>query len=247
MVFRHLAQAIRAQSWFTVVLEVAIVVVGILIGLEVDDWNQTRLNRDNDRRVLALFIDELEYMRESAASDLDVSARHLQDLSEATRIALSCDATDDEHALLATIVVSSFEWRAPNIKPSGLAEISNSGTLERIGDPAFSQAVGGVNQTIKFMNDSINLFAPGYHRAVEMVLPHLKFNSPIMLHESDGLIRASVSESLSLAPQEEVCKSQEFLLGLSELASYYDSLVYVFGEWHQSLDMAHRLATDQAL
>jgi len=42
MILRKLADAITEQNWFTVVLEVLIVVVGIFIGLQVDDWNERR-------------------------------------------------------------------------------------------------------------------------------------------------------------------------------------------------------------
>lgn len=50
MILRKLADAIAAQNWFTVVLEVLIVVVGIFIGLQVDDWNEIR--KDRKRGVL---------------------------------------------------------------------------------------------------------------------------------------------------------------------------------------------------
>jgi hypothetical protein len=42
MILRRMADAIRQQNWFTVVIEVFIVVVGIFIGLQVDDWSQSR-------------------------------------------------------------------------------------------------------------------------------------------------------------------------------------------------------------
>ena len=43
MILRRLAESIRKQEWFTVVLEVLIVVVGIFIGLQVDEWNRARV------------------------------------------------------------------------------------------------------------------------------------------------------------------------------------------------------------
>jgi hypothetical protein len=43
MILRKLSDAIRQQNWFTVILEISIVVVGIFIGLQVDEWNQNRL------------------------------------------------------------------------------------------------------------------------------------------------------------------------------------------------------------
>ena len=45
MILNRFANAIREQNWFTVVLEIVVVVVGIFIGLQVDDWNQDRLEK----------------------------------------------------------------------------------------------------------------------------------------------------------------------------------------------------------
>jgi len=39
MILHRLAEGVRAQNWFTVIVEVLIVVVGIFLGLQVDDWN----------------------------------------------------------------------------------------------------------------------------------------------------------------------------------------------------------------
>jgi hypothetical protein len=60
MILRRLAHAIREQNWFAVVLEVAVVVLGIFVGLQVNDWNHWRLERESDQRALALFVDELQ-------------------------------------------------------------------------------------------------------------------------------------------------------------------------------------------
>ena len=42
MILRHLADAIRGQNWFTVLIELAVVVVGIFLGLQIDGWNESR-------------------------------------------------------------------------------------------------------------------------------------------------------------------------------------------------------------
>ena len=43
MILRKLAESVRQQNWFVVVLEILIVVIGIFIGLQVDDWNNSRI------------------------------------------------------------------------------------------------------------------------------------------------------------------------------------------------------------
>lgn len=49
MILRRLAEGIRQQDWFTFVVELLIVVVGIIIGLQVDDWNEMRKDRLEER------------------------------------------------------------------------------------------------------------------------------------------------------------------------------------------------------
>ena len=52
MILRRLAEGVRQQDWFTVVLEILIVVVGIFVALQVDDWNETRKDRLEERDYL---------------------------------------------------------------------------------------------------------------------------------------------------------------------------------------------------
>ncbi len=60
MILRRLADAIREQNWFTVVLEVLIVVVGIFVGLQMDDWNERRKERVMEREYLERLLADAE-------------------------------------------------------------------------------------------------------------------------------------------------------------------------------------------
>lgn len=53
MIIRKLATALRRQDWFTVFVEVTIVVVGIFVGLQVDDWNDRRKDNQKHGELLA--------------------------------------------------------------------------------------------------------------------------------------------------------------------------------------------------
>ena len=55
MILRRLALALARQDWSTILVEVLIVVVGIFIGLQVDDWNTAR----QDRRDEQVFLQRL--------------------------------------------------------------------------------------------------------------------------------------------------------------------------------------------
>jgi hypothetical protein len=243
MIIKRFTQAVREQSWFTVVLEIAIVVIGIFIGLQVDDWNQRRVERENDQRALALFIDELQLMLDEASVDVKFVTAFMQDLSSGTEIALKCDASDAERARLLTAIGNTLDWRVPDVRPAGLAEIGNSGTLARLGNPDLSRAVGTINQNIKSIEDSMDLIASQYDRAWQMLLPYLVLTKPIKLEKLElGVLRQIPNEYMVLVPQETLCSSQEFLLGLSLLTAFYESNVYNFDAWHSALTTAYELA-----
>jgi hypothetical protein len=63
---RRLAEGIRKQDWFIVVLEILIVVFGIFAGLQVDDWNRARLER----------VEKYEDGRDILLEDLAKSIEH---------------------------------------------------------------------------------------------------------------------------------------------------------------------------
>ena len=49
MIISRLASAIRHQNWSQIITEILIVVIGIFIGLQVDDWNTSRQERAEGR------------------------------------------------------------------------------------------------------------------------------------------------------------------------------------------------------
>ena len=59
MILRKLAESIRQQNWFTVLVEILIVVIGIFVGLQVDDWNRTRIQLSEESEYLTRLSDDL--------------------------------------------------------------------------------------------------------------------------------------------------------------------------------------------
>ena len=52
MFLNRIAQGFRSQNWFTLFAEVLVLIVGIFLGLQVDDWNQRRLDRIEEQYYL---------------------------------------------------------------------------------------------------------------------------------------------------------------------------------------------------
>lgn len=52
----RLASHVRRQDWAAVVIDLAIVVLGVFLGIQVSNWNEERLNR----RVAGIYLDRIE-------------------------------------------------------------------------------------------------------------------------------------------------------------------------------------------
>ncbi len=60
MILARLAQAIRRQDWFQVLIEVLIVIVGIFLGLQVQAAYEGKQAEDEEARVIGYLISDLE-------------------------------------------------------------------------------------------------------------------------------------------------------------------------------------------
>lgn len=60
MILRRMTEAIRAQDWLTVLIEIAIVVIGVFLGIQVSNWNEARLEHDREQAALARLLREAE-------------------------------------------------------------------------------------------------------------------------------------------------------------------------------------------
>jgi len=58
--FARLAAAVRRQDWFVVALEIAIVVLGVIIGFQVTAWGQSRTDRVKEQTYLRQLVVDLE-------------------------------------------------------------------------------------------------------------------------------------------------------------------------------------------
>ena len=75
-VLARLATAVRRQDWFTVLVEIAVVVLGVVIGFQVNDWGQRRADRAKEQTYLRqLAADLRETEREIVGLEAQAAPR----------------------------------------------------------------------------------------------------------------------------------------------------------------------------
>lgn len=60
MFLKRIIEHLRTQNWFAVALDFFIVVIGVFVGIQVDNWNQARIERHKEQEHLVLLDRDLK-------------------------------------------------------------------------------------------------------------------------------------------------------------------------------------------
>ncbi len=164
MIIQRLAAAIRRQDWFQVVIEVFIVVVGIFIGLQVDDWNQNRMDRKTERAYLErLYSDFNENKQELGV----LSGIHREIATQISAVTdyLAAEVINQQKASgFAENEVRFYALPSAVLKTGTINELISTGRLALITNQSIRDAINTVNsahtsakEQLEYMRDNISL------------------------------------------------------------------------------------------
>ncbi len=131
----RMSHAIRRQDWFQVAIEVLIVVVGILIALQVDNWNETRKAREQGNIWRQQIIEDLRQSQRDVSGRREYALQALE-FGEAALARLEAPEPPQGEDIWIT-VLGTFQagqiWPYRLTGPS-FREVQNAGGLALIGD-----------------------------------------------------------------------------------------------------------------
>ena len=235
MILRRLADAVRQQDWFTVVLEVLIVVAGIFIGLQVDDWNDSRKDCGDEHHYLNRLHDEilnaeklsarlLNRRIEGQASLFDLLDTVIVDGEQSSLTDSQCFAIGSLHYF--NIVVSGL---------SAAEELTASGRMDILQDKELRAALGALKQAQEATNTYIRI-----QNLVSINLPHAY---PHLIS-----VRAYFDDDQQEVSTRTVCdlpgmrRNPAFLNDLSTNADVYDAYVRDgLSPWAEQMRLTHQL------
>jgi hypothetical protein len=168
MIHRRIAESFRQQDWFTVSVETMIVVLGVFLGLQVNNWNAARGDRAKEAFAIAALRSDFQALEFSVSHGVCYQRRALDGLQVVAE-ALDAGRLDPE-------VEGRFEnglrfgyMNSSSKKASGaLSELLSSGNMGLLSDPALRAALidyEGFRETAAESRDEFRLIANNYTRS----------------------------------------------------------------------------------
>lgn len=144
MILRRLATSIRKQDWFAVVIEFAIVVLGIFVGLQVTEWNEQREAKARELAWLVQLSEDLDAMSAEFALIRERAGDRSRQAVVVFRALEACDrslASDDD---FETVFARYQNQRTATIVSRTYDEMVASGALAGMDDRELSGRIAGL-------------------------------------------------------------------------------------------------------
>lgn len=168
MVLKRLRGEAARQNWFGVAVDLVILILGVFLGIQVNSWNQARLDRAEGKEYRDRLYSDLESNQRDLAFRIHYDGQTLAH-AQAALAALDRPATENPGAF----IIDAYE--ASNHVPQAIRhftydEIVASGKEEFLGDRMFRERVANYHVGMATMQRLFD-YTPPYREAIRSALP----------------------------------------------------------------------------
>ena len=196
MVIRRIREHATAHNWFAVGIDVAVVVAGVFLGTQANNWNEARLERADAADYREQIIDDL------ISNEADIAGRkaYYQSVRAhalATLVAIETPSEPRGERFLIDAYQASQVWVRPLIR-TGYDEMTGAGLGRGIGDrQTRSQLTAYYTQLRQIDITASNLTS--YREQVRRTMPY-KVQQAVQRHCGDRVTTLSSGGQMAALP-----------------------------------------------
>lgn len=169
MVIRRIREHVVTHDWFAVAVDVGIVVLGVFLGTQVNNWNESRVERQQARDYRARLIAEVDFN----ALQFDAQRSYYLVVQNYGRQALA--ALDGSRPISdRDFLIAAYQLSQTDTTPAKsyiYDEMTANGMVTRLGDAALQQAASDYYLGLSASNRVIAETYP-YRTLIRSVMPY---------------------------------------------------------------------------
>jgi hypothetical protein len=148
MILRRIVAHLRKQEWTAVAIDFVIVVMGVFVGLQVDNWNAARSERSTEIGYLAAMEEDVAYSIEKL-EEL-IASMERQEEARAALYSFSLDPEETMEPQLRDRLVAHglFHIATLNIRQVTYEALKGSGRLNAISSPPLISALQALSAEV---------------------------------------------------------------------------------------------------
>lgn len=141
MILSRVIEHVKAQHWTAVFLDFVIVVVGVFIGLQVQDWNAARHDRADARRYRERLVTDMQISVSRNQKQIDYGRNQIEQLDLVLTALTSCHLDADKEAAFDAGLYNMGKFDLPTMVMGTIDELNATGGFPLIGDAALRRII----------------------------------------------------------------------------------------------------------
>ena len=177
---RRIRQKLLVQSAFRryalyAIGEIALVVVGILLALQINLWNQERELRKAEQTYLTRIHDDIQKMIDYTTM-FDGSEEYLVNTLKALRAVENCKVSDEDKPILDWVLSSHQALGLFPVEQTAYDEMLSTGMLTQIQNDTLKRTLSSLYAQIAVSQNSLAYFRDELGRASQVIMRHVNFS-----------------------------------------------------------------------
>ncbi len=233
MILRRVIAHFRKQEWTAIGLDFLIVVVGVFVGLQVNNWNAGRVDRTDERIFLSRLHDDLRHGEELTARLREKRLMRAGLLNAATDVVFGRSSQAKLSAPECEAIASAHYYNIIAPEFPSVIELMSSGRMTIVRDPGMRTALVALQQTRDALVLLIGVQSP---KAVDLPSEYPELiQAEAAFDPQAGEVRSQFQCDVA-----KMRGNQKFLNDLSGTSDRYDAFVRDgLAPWSAQFDEVH--------
>jgi hypothetical protein len=229
MIVRRVINALRRQDWAAVAIEFLLVLVGVLLAFQINEWASERQARAEREAAISRLLDEAEEDVAYLRFEVQDHQRSVRELSSALDRLQNGAWRQADEAQMRSGLTTSVYLDAPSPPSSVYEDIVAAGMLGNIGDPQLRSAISVYRAKLELLTTLIAY--------VRQIAPKLDREDYLRYVYDAGGPRPARLE-VDFAALRKDTKLQ------SSLALLNDRQAFILGKWEETLQAADSMCRE---
>jgi len=241
MLLRQISGNLKSQNWTAVWLDLAIVVLGIFLGLQVSQWYERQQERELESSILQRLQMEFESRSSEAATAIEFHQEEIVSLNLILRSLEARNLADSENAQFRAGLQNAMAYDLGPSRSGTYVEILSSGQFRLLRDQQLRSALSSYDDlvakaTLLFANFQQN------QRKHERVFYGRVQREPTreIEHESSPTGLVFMHGEISELDFEAMAGDEEFIEALERLVEYHINFQF----WHSNISRSANQVLD---
>lgn len=154
MLLRRIIDHVRAENWFAVGIDFAIVVVGVFVGIQVSNWNAERIERHQERELLTRLQEDFTESINGQQRDLAFLDQQFSDQSVILQSLADCEVAPEDVLAFQRGIVTLGYVNPPRLFRRTVDELASAGKMDLIQNEAIRDELAAVVALAEWRRDA---------------------------------------------------------------------------------------------